>query len=112
MEIRVPGAASLRHGETRVFDLPSKNGAQGFVIRYGQGFFAYLNQCQHWPVPLDIGDGDFYYEAIDRIRCKTHGAIYHPETGKCEAGPCAFGRLDAFPLVVQGEDVVVTVPNP
>ncbi len=113
MIIRLPGAASLQHGETRVFDVPSRyGGLQGFAIRFGAGTFAYLNQCRHWSVPLDIGDEDFYHEAIDRIRCKNHGAIYHPETGVCEAGPCVHARLDSFPVILQGGDLWVTVPDP
>ncbi len=112
MVIRVPGARRLRHGETRVFDVPSKyGGLQGFVICYGDDFFAYLNQCRHWPIPLDAGDEDFFHPAIDRIRCKTHGAVYHPATGLCEAGPCAFSRLDAYSLQPDGDDVLVTVPD-
>ena len=112
MDIRIENAAAMRHGQTRVFEFPTRYGPQqGFVIRFGGGFYAYLNQCQHWPIPLDIGDADFFHEAIDRIRCKTHGAIYHPETGYCEAGPCARSQLDAFPLVRAGNDVIVTVPD-
>ena len=113
MEIRLQGCASLKHGETRVFDVPSKYaGLQGFAIRYGEKFYAYLNQCQHWPIPLDMGDADFYSDIIDRIRCKTHGAVYHPETGECEAGPCGRARLDAFPVTRDGDDLVVVVPDP
>ena len=112
MEIRLEGAASLGQGETRLFEFPAKSGmVQGFVIRHGAGYFAYRNQCQHWPVPLDLGDGDFYHAGIGRITCKTHGAVYHPETGYCEAGPCARASLDAFPLAEQGGDLILTVPD-
>ncbi len=112
MEIRVEGVSSLAHGEARVFDFP-RNGrmAQGFLIRYGDGFHAYLNQCRHWPVPLDMGDADFFHIPADRILCKTHGAAYRADTGSCDYGPCAGASLDAFPVSVEGDRALVTVPD-
>jgi nitrite reductase/ring-hydroxylating ferredoxin subunit len=112
MQIRLAGAAGLRPGETRVFELPSGGGRQGFVLRHEEGFYAYLNQCRHWPVPLDLGDGDFLDPRIGRIVCKTHGAVYHPETGLCEFGPCARAVLEAFPVSRDGQDLLITVPDP
>ena len=99
-------------GECRVFDFP-RNGrtAQGFVIRHGDGFHAYLNQCCHWPVPLDLGDGDFYYAKIDRITCKTHGATYEPATGYCDSGPCFRAQLDKYPVTLSGDGLVISVPD-
>jgi nitrite reductase/ring-hydroxylating ferredoxin subunit len=112
MDIRLTAMEGMKTGETRVFEFP-RNGkqAQGFVIRHGDGFYAYLNQCCHWLVPLDLGDGDFYYAAIDRIACKTHGATYEPATGYCDSGPCFRASLEAYPSRVEGGEVVVTVPD-
>lgn len=112
MDIRIEGADSMAHGETRTFDFP-RNGrtGQGFVIRHNGSFFAYLNQCCHWPVPLDMGDNDFYYAPADRIMCKTHGAVYQPDTGICDYGPCARAVLESFPIQVMGDHVIVTVPG-
>ncbi len=112
MQIRVPETKNLKHGETRVFTFPSKYGdLQGFVIRAGEGLHAYENKCRHWPIPLDFGDGEFYYGKIDRIVCKTHGAEYDLETGECDAGPCRGEALARFPLILDGEDALVTVPE-
>ena len=112
MVIRISEAADLTHGKTRVFAFPSPYGEQqGFLIRYHEGFHAYRNQCRHWPIPLDFGDGDFFYETLDRIICKSHGAQYDPETGICEAGPCQQAGLQRFLLVLEGRDALVTVPD-
>ena len=112
MEIRISGASTLKQGETRAFSYPSKYGdLGGFVIRYGEGFHAYENKCRHWPIPLDYGDGDFFYDKIDRIVCKTHGAEYDPQTGICDAGPCRGDALTRFPLAFEGDDALVTVPD-
>lgn len=109
--IRVPGAATLRHGETRVFTWPSEYGErEGFVIRAGEALRAYENKCMHVSIPLDYGDGEFWYDAIDRIVCKTHGATYVPDTGYCDDGPCEGASLTRFDVESDGEDAVVMIP--
>jgi nitrite reductase/ring-hydroxylating ferredoxin subunit len=112
MDIRIDGTDAMAHGETRTFEF-ARNGrpVQGFLIRYHEGFHAYRNQCCHWPVPLDMGDGDFYYAPADRILCKTHGAAYQPATGYCDYGPCVRASLDAYPVQAHPGYVLVTVPD-
>jgi nitrite reductase/ring-hydroxylating ferredoxin subunit len=112
MEIQIESIAGMSHGETRTFDF-IRNGraAQGFVIKYQEGFYAYHNMCCHWPVPMDMGDGDFFAPAFDRIMCKSHGAVYQPDTGICDYGPCVNAKLDSYPVVVQGDKLIVTVPD-
>jgi nitrite reductase/ring-hydroxylating ferredoxin subunit len=110
--IRVLGAVRLQHGETRVFSWPSAFGdLEGFVIRHGENLRAYENKCKHLPIPLDYGDGEFWYDAIDRIVCKTHGATYEPDTGYCDDGPCEGASLTRFDVELDGEDVVVLIPD-
>jgi nitrite reductase/ring-hydroxylating ferredoxin subunit len=109
--LRVPGAVSLKHGETRVFTWPSAYGElEGFVIRAGDALRAYENKCRHLPIPLDYGDGEFWYDALDRIVCKTHGATYEPDTGLCDDGPCEGASLNRFDLEIDGDDAVVLIP--
>ncbi len=112
MEIHIDGIGAMKHGDTRTFGLMN-NGrpGDGFVIRYHEGYYAYLNKCCHWPVSLDLGDGDFFYAATDRITCKTHGAVYRPETGLCEFGPCVNAQLESYSVRVQGDELWVTVPD-
>lgn len=112
MELRVDSVSAMQHGETKVFEF-IRNGrpAQGFLLRYHQGYYAYLNQCCHWPVPLDMGEGEFYYADIDRILCKTHGAVYAPETGICDYGPCVHAKLDSFPLILKEDYILISLPE-
>lgn len=112
MDIRIDDVAKMAHGESRVFEFP-RNGrtAQGFLIRFQDGYRAYLNQCSHWLVPLDLGDNDFFHPGIDRIACKTHGATFRLEDGLCDYGPCYGARLDTYPVVLEGNSALVTVPG-
>ncbi len=112
MEVRIEGIDGLKHGESRVFDFPRKGRTeQGFLIRFEDGFYAYLNQCRHWPVSLDLGDNDFFSTTADRIMCKTHGAVYHPATGYCEFGPCARAELERFSVAISSNAALVNIPD-
>ncbi len=107
----VEGGALLSEGESRVVPVEIRGRArEAFVLRTEGGFAAFLNECPHWAVELDLGDGHFYDEAIERIYCKNHGALFHPMTGMCETGPCLGRSLERFELEVQGSDVVMLVP--
>jgi nitrite reductase/ring-hydroxylating ferredoxin subunit len=109
--IRVPNAARLGIGESVSFSFV-ENGMreEGFVLRHRDGWFAYLNQCPHWFVDLDLGDGRFYAEDLDRIYCKNHGALFVPQTGECDFGPCFGQKLPRFDIELDGDDALVVVP--
>jgi len=57
------------------------------VLRWGDGLYGFSN-CPHWSVTWTTAAGDFYDAALDAIVCKNHGALFHPQTGFCEWGPC------------------------
>lgn len=104
--LQVP--CDVSNGYTQLFTLPNSNGMQGFVIKTELGFSAFVNKCRHWPVPLDLEDGEVYHQGIKRIICKSHGAVYHPHTGECEAGPCSGAFLYRLPIEVESGKIVVT----
>lgn len=113
LSIRVPDAARLSHGESLRFTFQrGKLAEEGFVLRWGDGLYAFANSCPHWSVDLDYGMGDFYDVALDRIVCKNHGALFHPQTGFCEWGPCTGHSLERFELTTDADDVIVVVPFP
>lgn len=65
----------------------------GFVIRFKGTAFAYLNRCAHVPIELDWNQGEFFDSTGLYLMCATHGAIYAPESGRCEGGPCRGNKL-------------------
>lgn len=62
--------------------------ATGFVVRFNGLVHGYLNRCAHVPMELDWNEGDFFESSGLYLICATHGAVYAPETGRCEGGPC------------------------
>lgn len=112
MEVRVQDVAKLAPGEARKFSFEREGEPQqGFVLRHATGLVAYHNRCPHWGVDLDRGEGRFYSELTDRIFCSSHGALFVPSSGYCDAGPCAGDSLERFGLRLDGADAVVTIAD-
>lgn len=77
----------------------------GFVVRYGGAVYGYLNRCAHVPIELDWNEGEFFESGGLYLICATHGAMYAPETGRCEGGPCRGGRLRKIEIVEKENQV-------
>jgi len=109
--LRIPGAAELAPGQSRTFEFA--RGAErisGFLLCHASvGLVAYLNRCPHWSVDLDLGDGRFYAEDIDRIYCKNHGALFRVADGVCDYGPCLGKSLVRCTVELEGDDVWVSL---
>jgi nitrite reductase/ring-hydroxylating ferredoxin subunit len=109
--VRVTGAAELAHGASLRFAFQrGKLTEEGFVLRWEEGLYAFANSCPHWSVDLDFGRGDFFDVALDRIVCRNHGALFHPQTGFCEWGPCTGHSLERFELTAENADALVRIP--
>ncbi|HJL19413.1 MAG TPA: Rieske 2Fe-2S domain-containing protein [Sandaracinaceae bacterium LLY-WYZ-13_1] len=61
---------------------------------------AYLNRCEHLPIPLDAGSREFLSADRRYLVCGTHGALYRLGDGFCVEGPCAGRSLLALPVRV------------
>jgi len=66
----------------------------GFAVRYAGAVHAYVNRCPHMGTELDWQPGEFFDLAGLYLVCATHGALFHPATGLCVAGPCRGSTLD------------------
>lgn len=77
----------------------------GFVVRYKGTVYAYLNRCAHVAMELDWNEGEFFESTGLYLMCATHGALYAPETGRCEGGPCRGKRLRPIAAFEEQEQV-------
>lgn len=110
LRLRVAGAARLEHGQSLRFQFQrGASSEEGFVLRWGDGLYAFANSCPHWSVDLDYGTGEFYDVDLERIVCRNHGALFHPQTGFCEWGPCTGHSLESFSVTADGDEAVVTI---
>lgn len=95
--------ADLADGQGKRFQVGrGSSRVEGFLIRHGGRFYAYVNRCRHMPMPLDLVPNHFFTANKKHLRCQSHGAMYEPETGKCFAGPCRGKGLDPLPVAAEG----------
>jgi nitrite reductase/ring-hydroxylating ferredoxin subunit len=113
LRIFVPGVHELPKGGSRTFQFVRDGRTlEGFVLFTGQKLVAYANECPHWHVDLDLGMGRFWDHASGRIVCRNHAALFHPDTGFCERGPCVGHSLEAFEVIsAEGDGVWIDVPD-
>jgi nitrite reductase/ring-hydroxylating ferredoxin subunit len=79
----------------------------GFIVRRGDRVLGYIDHCPHAGWPL-AGQPDRYLtKAGDKIICSAHGALFEPSTGICTSGPCAGHALSAWPVRMDGPNVIV-----
>jgi nitrite reductase/ring-hydroxylating ferredoxin subunit len=71
-----------------------------FVVRNGVNWFAYLNLCPHYSLPLNVRPDEFLSRDGTRIMCRRHLAIFRMEDGLCIDGACSGSTLDAIPVSV------------
>ncbi len=113
--LRVAPLAELTPGVVRAVPL-SRDAAgrprEGLVLLGEDGEpRAYLNRCQHLPIPLDGGSRVFLDVLGTHLRCGTHGALYRVTDGVCVEGPCPGKVLPALALRVSDGWVEVADPE-
>ncbi len=106
--VKICDATALGEGCARSFDAPAASPTSqgnGIVIRFEGRIHAYENRCQHLPLPLDYGDGQFLTPDGRHLICRNHGALYDPATGLCVHGPCLGASLRPLPIRVEEGEV-------
>jgi nitrite reductase/ring-hydroxylating ferredoxin subunit len=99
-ELENPGSRAFSVGDG---DWPLR----GFLVRVGGNAFAYVNRCPHAGHPLNWRPDEFL--TVDRtlIMCRSHGAMFERDNGRCVAGPCAGQALQSLPVKIENGLVIL-----
>ena len=73
-----------------------------FAVRSASGITAFLNKCGHRDLELDWSPGEFFDQDSRLLICATHGALYDPQSGACQGGPCNGVGLRPLAVVEEG----------
>lgn len=74
----------------------------GFLVRRGEDVFGYVDRCPHMGFPLAQQLDHYLAPGGEQIACSWHGALFHPENGRCLGGPCLGQSLTPWPVTVAG----------
>jgi nitrite reductase/ring-hydroxylating ferredoxin subunit len=77
------------------------------VGQVGGAWRAYVNQCKHRALPLDLGAGSPMSDDGTFLLCHQHGALYRLHDGKCIAGPCAGESLVSIDVREEGLELEI-----
>ena len=103
-ELEDPGCREFSIGDG---DWPFR----GFIVRKGDGIFAYQNFCVHVGHQLNWSPNKFLTKDKSAIICASHGATYEIETGNCFAGPGSGKVLRRVDAAVRDGVVYVSGPD-
>jgi nitrite reductase/ring-hydroxylating ferredoxin subunit len=109
-KIQVATTSELPVGATKKFAF-ERDGAriEAFLANANGEICAYVNRCQHVPIPLDLDDNDFFTADGRFFVCKTHGSVYDPHSGKCIGGLGAGKFLEKLIVICEGDRIFVEI---
>jgi nitrite reductase/ring-hydroxylating ferredoxin subunit len=113
MRIAAGPAAAIVSGQVRVLALAADvdgRPREALLLRdQDDQLRAYVNRCQHLPIPLDAGGRKFMAADSRHLQCQTHGARYRLRDGYCVEGPCVGARLEALAIEIDEAGVCFVV---
>jgi nitrite reductase/ring-hydroxylating ferredoxin subunit len=71
-------------------------------------YFCYLNKCPHAGHPLNLERDKFLGPEETDIICRSHGARFSIDTGKCFFGPCVDKSLIGLKIKVESECIFLS----
>ncbi len=98
-------AADLAEGVPLCLDV---GGFPVVLLRRAAGLSGFVNACPHQFLPLDHKGNRLLSEDGTVIRCTNHGAGFSVETGEGTEGLGLGECLDAIPVEVDGDVVVIS----
>ena len=104
----VCAAADVVDGKAKV--VPIGRGWPGvelIVVREGTVVCAYINECAHMAVPLNLLDDFGVATTRHQMHCDHHYATFRFSDGYCVAGPCEGDSLTAVPLATRAGRIVI-----
>ena len=106
---RICPLADLQDPGSLGFSLQTSAGTlELFLVRRGDGVYAYRNNCPHTGAPLDWAPNRFLDMEGELIQCAMHGALFRIETGECLRGPCRGAFLRSLPVTISDGQVFLS----
>lgn len=110
LKIKICPKSDLLTQESVKFEIPAQSyNREGFLVKVGESFLAYYNECPHIGLALDWDDNDFFSSDKTKLICKNHGAEFVPNSGSCDTGPCIGTKLKSIKVIEENETLFAVV---
>jgi len=112
MKSKLAKSLELKEGGLAIRFMVQREGhvLPAIAVRFEGEVHAYINQCAHLGLELDVRPGQVFSRSGNTLICAAHGAEYHARDGSCAAGPCFGDPL--MRITVIEEDGKVFVDDP
>ncbi len=78
------------------------------IVRRGNNAHAFINNCPHANLPLDLFEGKVLARDGYNLLCANHAALFNPETGACISGPCIGKKLLMKKIKIEEGKILTT----
>ena len=102
-DVRVCAVDDVEAGSARRFDV---DGHRLAVVRISDDFYVLGDECSHQDYSLS--EGEVWPDECE-VECPKHGSTFSLRTGEPRSLP-ATKPVPVYPVRVDGDDVVVTLP--
>lgn len=94
------------HGGKEIMFTEGQSRTSIFIQKTNDTIAVFLNHCPHAGTPLNMLGDRFLDMRGKNILCRTHGATFDREDGKCIAGPCKGRYLTPIACRVENGAVI------
>ena len=104
---RLP-SSSLSLGGVVMVEIPeNEDGLTALVLRTKTGVYGWLNACPHDGRRLCQDPVYLLNRKTGHMQCMHHQAVFEPDTGLCDDGPCRGENLTSLPVEEKNGEIVV-----
>ena len=104
---RIP-SSSIALQEASMVEIPNNiDGLTAVVIRSSTKVSAWINSCPHDGSKLCNDPKYLWNKDLNRVQCMHHQAIFNPDTGFCDNGPCRGENLTSLHVVENDGEIVI-----
>ena len=104
---RIP-SSSIAPNEASMIDIPNNvDGLTAIVVRSSKKLSAWINSCPHDGRQLCNDPKYLWNKELNRVQCMHHQAVFEPDTGLCDNGPCRGETLTSLPVEEKNGEILI-----
>ena len=104
---RIP-SSSIAPNEASMVDIPNNSdGLTAIIVRSSKKLTAWINSCPHDGRQLCNDPKYLWNKELNRVQCMHNQAVFEPDIGLCDDGPCRCESLTSHPVEEKNGEIVI-----